>query len=195
MLKDRIKFTQNGFSVIRDLAFDRKAVFGFYSLDKDPETIPEHLQEIKYWDPLDATEKDIPEQMPCVYVAEKEEEHVVEEARVIKTRQGHKPILQIRVEPNKKYDPRKERGKKAYMITIAWPDSQGENINSGYIFLAGPGGEQFPFLKDVIAPLSGHSRPEDQYVYILPEGTDPQEYHVEILPILRDRYQIMFSGM
>lgn len=193
MLKDRIKLTQNGFSVIRDSASDRKALFGFYGLDKDPETVPDDLREIKYWDPLDATEKEIPEETPCVYVVEKEEDRVVEEARIIKTRPGQKPVLQIRVEPNKKYDPRKERGKKAYMITVAWPDSPGEKINSGYIFLAGPGGEQFPFLKDVIAPLSGHSQPEDQYVYILSEGMDPRGYHVEILPILRDRYQIMFS--
>lgn len=185
MLKDRIRMTKDGFFILRQPGVQREAFYGVYRMKDDPETIPEQKQPLAYWEPLHAAEARVDDTAPCVYVAEMEGGRIVEAYHFIKENPAGKPRLRIDTEKAKhKY------GKGAYLITISWLDSAGEALNSRYIFLAGPGGEHFPFLRDVIAPLSGHKGIEDQYVYIVPEREDPEPFHVEVLPALKERYQV-----
>ncbi len=192
MLKDRITLTQNGFFIIKEQSDTQKEVFyGTYRMKDDPETIPEQQQPLRYWDPNFAAEAKISDTAPCVYVAEKEGDRIVEACHFIKKNPDRekKPRLLIYTE-KAKWKSKWKYGRGAYLITISWPDSAGEALNNKYIFLAGSGGEHFPFLRDVIKPLSGHKEPEDQYVYLVPEEEDPAQFHVEVLPALRERYDV-----
>lgn len=185
MLKDRIRMTSDGFQILKEADSDRSASFGVYTLAEDPNTVPDSLTPAAYWDPLYAPEQKIKGSYACVYVREEAAGNVVEETRFIWIKGDKKLHLTIDVSENRKY------GNNAYMITITWDNSEGEKINHKYIFLRSKKtGDKFYFLNRCIQPLEDSKEVEDKYVFVVPEGDDPEEYFVDVLPELLMRYDI-----
>lgn len=185
MLKERIRMTSDGFQILKEADSDRQASYGVYTLAQDPETVPESMTPISYWDPLNAPEAKINGSYACVYVKEETAGKVVDEYRFIWVRGDKKLQMSIDVSENRKY------GNNAYMITITWDDSDGEKINHKYIFLKSrKTGDEFYFLNRCIQPLDDSKGVEDKYVFIVPEGDSAEEYTVDVLPELLTRYDI-----
>ncbi|MDO4322288.1 MAG: hypothetical protein Q4C61_07145 [Lachnospiraceae bacterium] len=185
MLKDRIVRTAAGFQVLREKnGEDRQLYYGEFSLkDRRDADIP--LREIRYWDPADAYETLIKKPKCYILVVEKENGEIVGSHRFFFSVSRGKPTLRISIKPKRKY------GKNAHMITIEWVECNAESINSQYIYLTDQDGEKYYFLKELIQPLEPDGkRLMDQYVFTVPEGHKPEEYYVEVDPLVREKYSI-----
>ena len=186
MLSERIQKSSRGFSVIKndDGAQDRRAFFGTYSFKEAPDFIPE-LKEIGYWRPMEDCEVIISGQGCFVYVAEKVADEVVEEARFYWSATNGKQSLEITTSPtSKKY------GEQAFEIDLKWGGGSGEPINNEYIFLKSIRGEKYNFLRKTIG---GNGKTEEKYIYIVPEGDEPDHYSVAVLPQLKEKYNVVIE--
>ena len=186
MLSERIKKTSRGFSVVREGSLDRetKAYFGTYTFKEAPDFVPE-LKEVSYWKPMADCEIVIGGPDCIVYVVEKRDEEVLEETRFYWSGNASKPGLQITTSPaNKKY------GDQAFEIEIIWQGGSGEPINNEYIFLKSIRNEKYYFLRKIIG---GNGKVEERYIYIVPEGDDPENYSVAVLPELNEKYNIVIE--
>lgn len=185
MLSDRIQKTSTGFSVIREGNTDQdtKAYFGTYTLKEAPDCIPE-LKEVSYWKPMADCEIIIGGPGCFVYVVEKQGEEIVEDTRFYWSGAAVKPSLLISTNPaDRKY------GEQAFEIKIKWSGS-GEPINNEYIFLKSIRNEKYNFLRKMIG---GNGKTEESYIYIVPEGDDPENYSVAVLPQLKDKYNVVME--
>lgn len=183
MLSDRIQKTGRGFSVIKESNTDegRELFYGTYTLKESPDYIPE-LKEAEYWQPMKDCEIKIAGPGCFVYVVEKQFDETVEDTRFYWNASLEKPILSIKTVPaDRKY------GDKAFKIVISWNNSDGEPINNEYIFLKSVSGEKFHFLRKLIG---GIGKKEDVYIYVVPEGDDPELYSVSVLPQIKQKYTI-----
>lgn len=184
VLAKRIDKSDTGFTVSKGSEHERKLYYGTYSFKDEADFIPE-LEEIAYWKPMEDCEIVLKGQECLVYVSEKLGEETVEDTRFYWTDADRKPRLQIVTQPaNKKY------GKQAFEIVITWVDGPGEPFNNEYIYLSSDRGEKFCFLKKEIG---GPGKKEDRYIYIVPEGFNPDSYSVSVLPQLREKYNIIIE--
>ena len=119
-----------------------------------------------------------------VYVVEKQGEEIVEDTRFYWSGAAVKPSLLISTNPaDRKY------GEQAFEIKIRWSGS-GEPINNEYIFLKSIRNEKYNFLRKMIG---GNGKTEESYIYIVPEGDDPENYSVAVLPQLKDKYNVVME--
>ena len=184
MLADRIQKSNKGFSVIKDgdSASKRIVYYGTYTLKEEPWVIPE-LEEMSYWKPMDNSSEIILEKPCFVYVAEKNGDETVEDFRFYWTTAERKPGLEIVTNPaSKKY------GEQAFEIIVTWTGGPGEAINNEYIFLQSQKGEKYSFLRKTVG-RAGVT--EERYIYIVPEGHDPDAYFISYLPQLKEKYNII----
>ena len=183
MLSDRIQKTARGFSIIKDGESEdgRKAFYGIYMLKDAPDFKPE-LVEAAYWMPMSDSEIQISAPGCFVYAVEKQNDKIVDETRFYWSAASSKPTMTISVDAaNKKY------GKQAYVIDIKW---NGEPINNEYLFLESTRGERFRFLRKIIG---GNGKTEERYIYIVPEGDDPDNYSVSVLPQLKEKFNVVIE--
>ncbi len=186
MLIDRIQTSSHGFYV-RKPEEDRKLAYGLYSAKEAPDYIP-NTAETEYWEPVYQKTVKIDGKGCFVYLEESEDGEVVETARFYWPH-DKKTVLSIYTEPNDKY------GKNAFVVTVEWTDGHAEPFNGEYIYLKDNSGDKYYFLKERIAPLDADDDPPiDQYVYIVPEGDDPARYKVDVMDLLREKYQVEISG-
>ena len=41
--------------------------------------------------------------------------------------------------------------------------------------------------------IGGNGKTEESYIYIVPEGDDPENYSVAVLPQLKDKYNVVME--
>ncbi len=191
MIKDRVQITDSGFSLLEDPNEKRIPKFGFYTFKEAPDVVPE-LTEMRYWNPAESYEVPVQGSGCFVYVCEMVGEEQVEDYTFYWSRSKAKPKLEISVTPgNAGFG--KGYGPNSYVITIAWPDTAGEEINNEYIFLRSNRGETFQFRRKLIRPKEGGKRPEAKFIYIVPETDDPANYRVDVLPKLKEKYNVIMG--
>ena len=179
-LSDRVKVTSgsNSFKLFPVNENDREAYYGFFSLKDDPAQPPQELIKALYWDPKNCYENNFPPQPCFVYIEERKGGQVVEQFRFY--RGPKNASLAWKIEPKRRY------GRNAHMITLQW-NGNGEAIHRSYIFLQDARGNKYPFItKTIGAP----GMPEDQYIFILPEGEAPDGYKLGFDPLLLQKYNI-----
>lgn len=189
MIQDRIQKSERGFFLLAEQDTEKTPYFGIYTMKDEPECMPE-LTEMRYWDPAESYE--IPLKAPgCfIYICEQVNGEVVEEHRFYWSPREAKPRLEISVAPGNS-GIGKGYGKGSYVITVSWPDNGGDMINNEYIFLRSNSGDKFQFRRKYIMPAEGAKRPEAKFIYIVPETDNPDNYSVDVLPQLREKYNVV----
>ena len=189
MLTDRITKSNEGFHITKEKNAppERKVFFGIYSFKEDAGFIPV-LQEINYWKAMSEEIKvDEEKQEALIYVVEKNGEKIEDEARFYWSRMAgsNEPKLIIRTSrADKKY------GEQAFQIDLIWQSKNGEPINNDYFYVKSVSGEQYHFLRRTIG---GKGVNEEQYIYIVPTGDNPNNYTVEVHPLLKEKYKIIIE--
>lgn len=184
MLADRIQKSNKGFSVIKDGGGTKKVYYGTYTLKEEPWVIPE-VEEMNYWKPMDNSSEIMLEKDCFVYVAEKDGDEAVEESRFYWSAAEKKPGLEIVTNPaSRKY------GEQAFEIVVTWTGGPGEPINNEYIYLQSQKGEKYSFLRKTVGRVGVT---EERYIYIVPEGQNPDDYFVSYLPQLKEKYSIIIE--
>ena len=188
MLKDR--FFQNGnfFYVSKEKSDTEKQLFyKFFSLEDDIEDL-EGLRPLNYWDPRAEQDSRVALEMNrYILLVEKEGERISEKDWFYAESGDAGKGLEITRKKAKKY------GKNAYMITIEWTsEEEAEAINSRYIYLYHTGKkEKLYFLQELIAPLDPYGKKRmDQYIFELPETDSPDDYKIQVEPIVKKQYQV-----
>ena len=186
MLMDRVQMNRQGFLVTKPEE-DRTLVYGTYSAKEAADFKPPTAPAI-YWEPVNQNSINLDGKGCFVYLEESEGGKVKDTARFY-WQPGAKPILSIFTEPAEKY------GKNAFMITVEWSDGKGEPFNGEYIYLTDNNRDKYYFLKERIAPIDAEDDPPvDKYVYVVPEGDDPARYRVDVMDLLREKYQVEING-
>lgn len=177
-LKDRIFKSQTGFRLLPDTE-KREAFFGYFTLKDAPDVVPE-LTPMKYFDMREGgNEVVVGKPNAYVYIQEKANGEIVEEHRFFFSANGKKTAFEWTIEPNGKY------GKNAHIITLRW-GGNGEQVHRTHIWLMKTNKNKYPFI---INCLGGPGKTEEQYVTVLPEGDEKEDYRIGFSDLFMEKYQ------
>lgn len=195
MLKDRVAMDTEGFTVDIERGQERELYYGRYSYEDAPDYIPEKLEEGKYWQSLDITNKNPlygygeeadKAEKPLLYIEERQLGRIVEEYRKCLDSSGREKIDVYFTKPPRGFS------RSACMVSFVWDRWSGVRINAGYFFLKDRTGEKYPFLRRLIYPQENSKGGwEDRYIFEVQEGFTPNDYTVEIDPLIEERYKIV----
>lgn len=189
MLSERVEITEKGFKVKPDTtpgSEGRRAFYSYFELKNPPGDVLEE-KEVKYWDPLNGHIEEV-KKRTFIRVVEKNEDETVDSYAFFFSHITRRETLNIRTKREPRY------GRRSYLISIEWEEGRAEAISCEYIYLRGRQGEKYHFMRDIIYPMIPDAKkPMDKYVYTVPEGDNPQNYYVEVDPLVKAKYRVTFE--
>lgn len=196
MLKDRVTMSSESFTVNTEPGQERELYYGRYSYEDAPDYVPEKLEKGKYWQSMKKTnenplygygEEANKADKPLLYIEERQSGKIVEEDRRKCFDSSEREKIDVYFEK-----PPRGFSRSACMISFVWERWSGVRINAGYFFLKDRTGERYPFLRKLIYPQENNKGGlEDRFIFEVQEGFTPDDYTVEIDPLIKERYKIV----
>lgn len=183
-LKERVIFSGGHFHILS--ADDKRKIYYGYIFYKDGKNFKPSMNEVCYWDLMDACEVKIEHTGCFLYLEERKNDSIVDSYKC------YLPTLRkgtLRMVLDKRC--RFKYGKQTCRITITWENCKAEPIHRDYIWLEDNDNNRYPFAVDCIEPLENNKTElKDQYIFIIPDGKQMKDFSLKYdLDILK-RYDI-----
>lgn len=185
-LRDRVEITEGRFHVLAGDS-ERELFYGC-TLFRDGLDAVARMEQIQYWDSLDANDIK-PKYAGCfLHLEERKNGEVIEKCRLFMPPAKKGGILRVSLDKPCRY------GKRACRITICWENCPAEAIHKSLIWLEDDDGRRYQFLVDRIEPLeSRNNELKDQYIFTVPEGKHMSDFHISFDPVIEEKYKVIQS--